>query len=456
MNYNELRKKYPVFRYKKYNIDINANDILIQFTFEIDNLSVFKPTIYIPKTYLHHKVDINSSIFQNIVFSMGMAELPSYWKATCSPMVVVEAGNLHTKQIEWWKKLYFNGLGEFFYLNGLMPKIADFMQIKCDSTKPIFDTKTVSVNNESLIPVGGGKDSVVTLEILKDFYEKNAPIILNPRQASLETARIAGYTETQIVQLKRTICKNLLSLNARGFLNGHTPFSAVLAFTTLFQAFLMKKKYIVLSNEDSANEATIPNTNINHQYSKSLEFENDFNHYTKHYITPDIHYFSLLRPLNEFRIATLFSKYKKYHKAFKSCNVGSKQDIWCGKCSKCLFVFIMLAPHLSTHELIDIFGYNLFENTDLKIDFEKLSGLVEEKPFECVGTINEVNAALYLICQNHINANIQMPFLLDYWYKKKHDSISNISIKQAQTYFSNKHNIPNIFLEKLLKLLNSL
>ena len=186
----------------------------------------------------------------------------------------------------------------------------------------------------------------------------------------------------------------MLELNKQGYLNGHTPFSAILSFSSVISAYLTDKKYIVLSNENSANESTVKDCFVNHQYSKSYEFEKDFEWYFSQLTDSDIHYFSLLRPLAEIQIAWLFSKYTKYHKIFRSCNVGSKQGIWCSDCPKCLFVYIILLPFLTEEELVDIFGENLLNKESLEEDFKKLTGILENKPFECVGTRLEVVVAL--------------------------------------------------------------
>ena len=77
--------------------------------------------------------------------------------------------------------------------------------------------------------------------------------MLNPKDVSLECAKEAGFTNKEII-VKRTIDKNLIALNNDGYLNGHTPFSALLAFITFFIAYQHNKKYIALSNENSANE----------------------------------------------------------------------------------------------------------------------------------------------------------------------------------------------------------
>ena len=101
-------------------------------------------------------------------------------------------------------------------------------------------------------------------------------------------------------------------------------------------------KYVALSNESSANESTVAGSTVNHQYSKSFEFEQDFHKYEKDWLGSGVYYFSMLRPLSEFQIAKYFAGATAYHDIFRSCNAGSKQDIWCGHCPKCLFVFLIL------------------------------------------------------------------------------------------------------------------
>ena len=67
----------------------------------------------------------------------------------------------------------------------------------------------------------------------------------------------------------------MLQLNSEGYINGHTPFSAIVAFSSVLTAALNGQKYITLSNENSANESTVKDSKVNHQYSKSYEFELD-------------------------------------------------------------------------------------------------------------------------------------------------------------------------------------
>lgn len=409
-NYNKflnLRKKYPTFIYEKYEIIEKENTYELLFFFNIPNLTTFTPKIIINKNNLTNN-NINQNFLNNIVFNIGLIELISYIKCTCSPNIIIKAGYLDNNQINWFKKLYYNGLGEFLYRNNINIKQSELFNITTQGKKINIKEKYNGTGN--LIPVGGGKDSCVTLELLKK--QNNTCFIINPKGANIECAKSAGY-EQKTITINRILDKKIIELNNQGYLNGHTPFSAIVAFTSYLCAYLSNQKYIILSNEDSANESTVLNTNINHQYSKTLEFENDFNEYTQKYFKINIKYFSLLRPLTEFQIGMLFSKMNKYHHIFRSCNLGSKNNNWnwCCECPKCLFVYIILSPFLYKEQLINIFNKDLYEDKTLLPTFIELLGYSKTKPFECVGTYEEVRYAVSLLIQK-LN---KLPYLLQYY-----------------------------------------
>jgi len=213
-------------------------------------------------------------------------------------------------------------------------------------------------------------------------------------------------------------------------------------------AYLTGKKYIALSNENSANEATVIGTKINHQYSKTYEFECDFNNYTKNYFGCDIKYFSFLRPLSELQIAMLFSQYKKYHNIFKSCNVGSKQVpwVWCCDCAKCLFVYIILSPFLYKEELVNIFGEDLYEKESLKEIFKELIGDAKTKPFECVGTTKEVRFSISYLINKLNKENQKLPLLLKF-YNENYE-LSDIT-EPLLKEFNEQNNLPIEFVNLL-------
>ena len=345
MKLNQLRTKYPKFFYKGYSYKLQRGDLHISFDFRVPALSTssersrtgvegspdvrFQPKVIIQNIGRSTLPRVRKNILDNLVFHLGMMELPSYWKATCSPQIIVEAapptGKLNTAQIAWWKNLFIQGLGEFFYQNNIDFTPKNFLTIKslgegapasAPSAKPTAFPNFASVGRSvsTLIPVGGGKDSAVTLELLKNT--KIQPFILNPKPPQLAIIKKAN-AKTPIIAL-RTIDPKLLELNRKGFLNGHTPFSAYLAFLTTLTATLFDFKYIAVSNERSSNEGNMKYRGriINHQYSKSFDFEKRFRSYSKTYLVPGLEYFSFLRPLSELQIAKIFGKFPKYFSAF--------------------------------------------------------------------------------------------------------------------------------------------
>ena len=431
MNFEELRRKYPNFIYEKYDIEETIDKYVLTFTFSIPDLTEFKPVVRLPKT----SKNLDKELFEYLVFHIGLIELVSYFKCTCSPNVEIRAGYLDNEQVQWFKKLYYYGLGEFMYVNNINCPYDELMNISVTSSRR-FNFNDNYKGNGNMIAIGGGKDSVVSLNLLKGL--DNTCFMINPKVPGIESVKTAGYNS--LYAIERVIDKNLIDLNSKGFLNGHTPFSAAVAFISYLSAYLNDRKYIVLSNEGSANEPTVLGTKINHQYSKTFEFESDFNNYTKKYFNIDIKYFSLLRCLSEFQISMLFSQYKDFHHVFKSCNVGSKSIPWkwCCNCAKCLFVYIILSPFISKDEMVSIFGEDMYENESLLDIFIELCGYGDKKPFECVGTYSEVRYAVSLAIQKRED----LPFLLEYFKNNyplelEHDFKSD---------FNYENNIPEEFI----------
>lgn len=407
--FNEFRKKYPDFIYEKYEILFDSENLNIKYYFNIPGLTYFYPEIKINKKYI--KNDYDEEYLDYLVFQIGLIELISYVKCTCSPNIDIKCGYVNDKQIEFLKKLYFNGLGEFLYTNHINVSSDELFNIKC--SHDVVSLKKIQYNGVgNLICVGGGKDSCVSLELLKN-EENNSCFIINPKGPSYNSCIVAGYSDNDIIGVKRILDRKIVELNNEGYLNGHTPFSSIVAFITYLVAYLNGKKNIILSNEASANQPTVIGTKINHQYSKTYEFETDFMNYMNTFIPLDIKYFSLLRGLSEFNIARLFSHYKKYHSVFKSCNVGSKGETWkwCCSCSKCLFVYIILSPFIEKDERVKIFGEDLFEKKELLETFKEILGYSETKPFECVGTLEEARYAISLVLEK----GEEHSYLLDYY-----------------------------------------
>ena len=443
----QYRQKYPFFVYKGFDSQYSDKGLRVQFHFNLSDKYSFHPTMIIPFKDFFIKEHIRGDTLDNLLFHIGMIEMLSYWKAACPPAIMIECGSLNEEQVKWWKKLYYHGLGEFFYLNSIETDIDGFVSIVSNPGIP-RSPFSISLQESAIIPIGGGKDSIVTLELLNN-KSGNIPMVLNPRPASTGTVMKRGYYYDSVFEINRTIDPLLLELNSQGFLNGHTPFSALLAFSSALAATMTGRRYIALSNESSANESTVIGSNINHQFSKSIEFEGDFRWYLKKFIAPGLEYFSFLRPLNELQIARLFSGFPGYFSVFRSCNVGSKTDTWCGKCPKCLFTYIILSPFLDSLQLVSIFGRNLLDDPGLLPVLHELTGISKTKPFDCIGTIEEVNAALVNLIRK--SPDNDLPDLLrEYKASETYYQYQQFDYQSLLHNFNTEHFLP-VEYENLLR-----
>ena len=477
MNIAGLRAKHPRFIYQSFEINEITDAYAIRYHFFLEPDIHFAPEIVIPKV---SKVsdsansgnqkgfpELLSSGIQGLVFDLGMVESISYWKAACPPELVVEAGSLSGEQTTWWHDLFINGLEEFFYKNQIDFTQPNFLTITATGANPADTTPGVNLDHPrgehsgDLILVGGGKDSAVTLELVSKLPEVNNVLLLNPTPAALAVSQTAGYDSPIIV--KRTIDPKLIELNKNGYLNGHTPFSAYLAFLGTLVATAHGYNRVITSNEASASEGSLEylGHSINHQYSKSYEFETKFREYC---IRPGLlaskgralnlpDYFSFLRPINELQTATLFASMPNYHRMFISCNANRGAG-WCGLCAKCAFVYTVLSPFLSQKTMTDIFGSDFFEKPGLYQHFLDLAGVGDHKPFDCVGTPDETRDAVALTIANYQRQNIILPpLLLELKDKLNIPDIieSNRLFEKLKTSWNPSHFLPTEY-EKILRL----
>ena len=452
MEFKQLRKKYPCFVYENYSYNLSGKNLIVVFDFRIEPGIEFSSKLTIQGIDKKKFSRIDKNVLDNLVFNLGLIESLSYWKSTCSPKIQVNAGYLSKEQTSWWRDLIINGMGQFFYENRIDFRPKDFVEIRASGKKETAKHAGPK-NKKVLVPIGGGKDSIVTLELLNRSKKQIGCFSLNPISAAQRVMKMGGCKDAIII--KRTIDKNLLQLNKKGFLNGHTPFSAYLAFLSILLAALFDYQYIALSNERSSNEGNVRylGKTINHQYSKSFDFEKKFRNYSKKYLSDNIEYFSFLRPLYEIQISGLFSNFTEYFPVFLSCNESQKTHSgktkpgqkWCSVCPKCLFVFMSLYPFVEKKQLIKIFGENLFENRKLLPLLKELIGEIKFKPFECVGTQKESLAALYLGWKKEDKK--EMPYLLKYFEERimpKHKDVAADSLKIMESW-NKQHKIPRGF-----------
>jgi len=449
MDYRKLRKKYPKFVYQNYSWQIGEQGLEISFNFKTEPDICFRSNLLIEGVKNWQIKRVGKRVLDNLIFHLGMIEGINYWKATCSSEIETRAGCLNYEQKMWWKRLIFKGMGQYFYENKINFLEGDFLKINCLPVEEkgagcLFSSR---LKSRFLLATGAGKDSVATLELLKGLKKDLRCFSLNPVKPAKRIIASAGCRKPIFV--KRKIDPLLLKLNQEGFLNGHTPFSAFLAFLGVFLGTLFDYKFIVFSNEKSAEEGNLIylGKTINHQWSKSLEFEEAFRKYSKRYLAKNIEYFSILRPLYEIQIAKIFSCYPKYFPLFLSCNTafqtnsGKSKPIgrWCGNCPKCLFVFAVLYPFLEKEKLVKIFGEDLFKKKKLLSLMKTLIDRKEPKPFECVGTKNEALAAFYLSCKK---SEKKLPFLLRYFKRNilpRYSDLGKIS-KEMMFFWSNQNN----------------
>ncbi|MBU3964646.1 hypothetical protein KJ562_02935 [Patescibacteria group bacterium] len=389
MNAGEIQKKHKEFVYKGFDYKTVGTDLKIWFNFSINPDLKFTTEIIIKNIEKSELKDID-----NLVFHLGLIEMLNYWKLTCSPIIKIEAGNLDKQQITFLKRIIINGMGQYFYENKIDFRKPKFLEIIVNKNKPQFKPLEKKLNNKRvLVPIGGGKDAPVTLKMLDKQKKNIGSFVLNAIKPQKDIIRIARLKEN--IFIERKLDSKLFALNKKGLLNGHVPFSAFLSFLSILLAEIFDYGTIAFSWEKSADEGNVKYQGkwINHQWSKSSEFEKMMQNYAKKYLLKNIKIYSPLRKLSEIEIIKKFAGLKQYHPFFLSCNNAYKtknaSKRWCGKCAKCLFVFSALYAFVEKKDMIKIFGKNLFEDKKLVPLMEQLIGEKAFKPFECVGTISE-------------------------------------------------------------------
>lgn len=377
-----------VFLFQNYRYQDDTGTLRLFYRYE--NGPAFEETIVFPRAARTLSAKDRAALdaaFRLVFLLAGV----SYAKAYVPESLKCEAFLLDEETATLVEKIYHKGLAEFAYRNKL--NLKGRLHFAMQTTTP-GDAVPLGLPKRALVAVGGGKDSIVSIEALK---EAKMPLSLfalggasGPAAPIASTIKVSGL---EAVKVARTLSPNLVELNKAGATNGHVPITAILSAIAVAAAILQGFDAVVLSNERSASAPNLKtdDVEINHQYSKSFEFEKDFAGYINRRIAPDLRYFSLLRPFSEAEIAKRFAKLEKYHAVFRSCNTAFRQDEaargknWCGDCPKCRFVFLALAPFTDKKHLTDIFGKNLLDDKTQEPGFKELCGLSAHKPFECVG-----------------------------------------------------------------------
>ncbi len=342
----------------------------------------------------------------------------SYYKAGVPPRIEVADGPLDAATADLLDTLYLNGLAEFAYRNELdlsgriaFPRLPpsplrgeDRGEGPCAPEAPLADAPSLDLSQGTLVPIGGGKDSLVAIEAIKSIggaatavWVGNSPLI----------AGCAERTGLPMLNIGRELAPGLFELNRLGAWNGHIPVTAVNSAILAVAAVLYGFDSIAFANERSASAATLEyaGRKVNHQWSKGWEFEQMLSRWLHTHVAADLHYCSLLRPFSELAITRAFARLTPYFDVFSSCNRNFKLrgpkpvDRWCGQCPKCHFVFLALAPFVPKPRLLSIFGRNLLDDEQQMPGFDALLEFHEHKPFECVGEAAEARAAMLALSQ---------------------------------------------------------
>ena len=449
-------RRFKVFYISQ--VDFNDQTFLAKFHYSFDKEVFFVEEIDFSSPAFEKRKDIDDEVIQNLLFHISISLWISYYKLFPTKKIVVEWWYLSKEDKAFWKKFYLKGLWEFLYNNNISPRgLFTFAStIKKPAKKADVD---FTLDETYLLPIGWGKDSIVSTLILQSLKKSITPVIVGKidpiKQDFLDISRYKA------LNIQRILSNNLFVLNAEGYYNGHVPITGMISFILTFSAYLYNFKYIVFSNEKSAEE---PNTryqgmDVNHQYSKSLEFENDIRSYIFRNISNTLQYFSLLRGLYEIEIAKIFSKKgKKYFEHFSSCNKNfqifkstKEKKRWCGECPKCLFVYMILRPNLTKKQVLQIFWSEFYANKDLLPLFLSLFGHTSNKPFECVGEKEESLLAIFEALKSWKG---ELPTLLKYFQANVLGKTKKLDIKGLQKkYFtqSKQTNIPKELQRQILK-----
>lgn len=431
-----MNQKANLFAFTSYQFEPQNKRVLFNYKTEFEGKDplFFTETIILPKA---PDADLlPEGLVKKLLEDLHIALGISYYKLYCATDVAIPYV-LSKREADFWNTLYKKGLGEFFYKNNLDPKNSP--KFPHTKTKTTTNYSLPATNSRCLIGIGGGKDSIVSAELLKEGGFSATSFHVQTGRKSHIISNVISALDMPTLTMERMLDPKAYQPHQY---NGHIPISAIYAFLGFLSAALYGYSYVVVSNEYSSNFGNMryKGVEINHQWSKSFEFEKLFQEHAKEFLSPDIAYFSLLRSFYEIRIVKLFAKYKKYFPLFSSCNRNFSQKgiengkLWCCQCAKCVFAFTLLSAFLSKKELVDVFGKNLYQDEALLPLFKDILGLgtihphtslknkfgitiskseaalpvinnstnliekigVGVKPFDCVGTFEETQTALFL------------------------------------------------------------
>ena len=383
-----------VFRYLDYAVDADRGVLTCRYEL---NGREFTERVTLPPGARWHTEQARAAA--RLVFLLSGV---SYYKTAAPPVIDFGQTALTGAEEAFLREFYLQGLGEFAYRNHLDLTALSLLSRRAEDQPPVPPAPPGP--HRALVPFGGGIDSIVTVEQVRRRADVALFVVSRPGDRFDAIEQPAAVTGLPVVRAEREIDPQLLRSAELGFLNGHVPVTGILSAIAVLAAVLTGRDAVVMSNEWSASVPTLEHAGrpVNHQYSKSEEFEAAFRGVLADQASLPA-YFSWLRDRTELWVGERFAALTQYHGSFRSCNKAFYAERsrrlahWCGQCDKCCFIDLILAPFLPAEALRRIFAVagEPLADPGLAAKFRSLLG-AGAKPFECVGEVAECRAAVLL------------------------------------------------------------
>ena len=326
----------------------------------------------------------------------------------------------------------------------------DFLEDSSPITLTNYFNETILVGN------GGGKDSFLAMKILdqanlsysayqwtrpeygKSQYQHNLCAKLLKYTAPIKSHHVSvfdDFTEGPFIKLYYSHLKGSFTLGIP---------------ECIFEALpvMLQNRYNALcfANERSSDTGNLYWEGlqgvVNHQWVKSLEAELYFQDFIEKFLVKDFRFFSILKPIYDYKIFGYLSLFPEFIKSSHSCNIDKP---WCKKCAKCAYVWLGYLAHFEKSLVDEIFGINPFDDEDLLVHYKNMTGIEGHRSFECIGNIEECQ----LFMKKCIDKGLQGKMLDIFKQKIIKSEEGWKSIESKFNGFHTIHNIPDAFLEKI-------
>lgn len=406
-----LREKYPVFQIERSTVQVKFSTVNIDFVFTVGGRQ-FKPRIQIHGLRSHEVKNLRTETARRLIRGLSVIEALSYWKAFCSPVIEIADSQIDQSELDWWQAFCKPAMGEFYYRNHIDFTSRDFLTFRSTpSDGPMLVDLPCSsiaatqphIMASPLIMFSGGKDSLALALTVGSRNPSIDYFLYNPTPSQIALAESLSRGQGRTFRVQRKILPELLKLNAAGRPNGHTPYSAYLGFVATLVGYLRGNQFVLAGNsrsDDDPNVDSYLGHEINHQWTKTYEFESRFREYRDRWVPDAPTYSSPFRPLLELQVLSSLSEHIDTFLQTSSCNRLKGID-WCRECAKCAWVFLATSAAFNIELAVKKFGANLFDNPKLADTYSGMAGFDGVKPFECTGTEEEVRVCIRHILDTH-------------------------------------------------------